>query len=158
VGPPFTVVIVGAGAYGAYLAAKLVQLHASARVLVLEAGPLLVTEHGVSYWRYTTTNGFERRAKVSGEYHLGVSVEACGGGPNNGIDVIALHRDLVGTEKQWGVDVLAASCTTSTNAPVNDPTYKSGITCTVWDRAGTQSVVEGEWIATRPNYQLNIGD
>lgn len=44
--------------------------------------------HGLSYWCYATTDGFHRRAKASGEYHLGVSVEACGG-PNNGIDVIA---------------------------------------------------------------------
>jgi choline dehydrogenase-like flavoprotein len=44
-GPPFTVVVVGSGAYGSYLAAKLVQRHPDARVLVLEAGPFLVTEH-----------------------------------------------------------------------------------------------------------------
>jgi hypothetical protein len=69
-----------------------------------------------------------------------------------------LHRDLVSTEQQWGIDVTDASCTTSTNAPVNDPTYKSGLTCTVWGQSGTQSIVTGTWIATRPNYQLNIGD
>jgi hypothetical protein len=44
-GPPFTVVIVGSGAYGSYLATKLVRLHPAARVLVLEAGPFLVSEH-----------------------------------------------------------------------------------------------------------------
>ncbi|WP_211268554.1 GMC family oxidoreductase [Actinoplanes subtropicus] len=44
-GPPFTAVIVGSGAYGGYLAAKLFRLRPSARVLVLEAGPFLVSEH-----------------------------------------------------------------------------------------------------------------
>jgi choline dehydrogenase-like flavoprotein len=41
----FDVVIVGSGAYGAYLAAKLFRLSDSLRVLVLEAGPFLVSEH-----------------------------------------------------------------------------------------------------------------
>lgn len=44
-GPPFTVVVVGSGAYGGYLAAKVAQFHPDARVLVLEAGPFLVSEH-----------------------------------------------------------------------------------------------------------------
>lgn len=44
-GPPFTVVIIGSGAYGSYLAAKVVQRHPAARVLVVEAGPFLVPEH-----------------------------------------------------------------------------------------------------------------
>ncbi|MDQ1745071.1 MAG: hypothetical protein QOE23_3410 [Pseudonocardiales bacterium] len=44
-GPPFTVIVVGSGAYGAYLAAKVVALHPASRVLVLEAGPFLVSEH-----------------------------------------------------------------------------------------------------------------
>jgi len=44
-GPPFTTVIVGAGAYGAYLAAVLRRARPSARVLVLDAGSFLVGEH-----------------------------------------------------------------------------------------------------------------
>ena len=40
-GPPFTVIVVGSGAYGGYLAAKVVDFHPAARVLVLEAGPFL---------------------------------------------------------------------------------------------------------------------
>jgi choline dehydrogenase-like flavoprotein len=44
-GPPFTVVVVGAGAYGAYLAAAVHRQRPAARVLVLDAGGLLVTEH-----------------------------------------------------------------------------------------------------------------
>lgn len=44
-GPPFNVVIIGAGAYGAYCAARIHRRHRGARVLVLEAGSLLVSEH-----------------------------------------------------------------------------------------------------------------
>ena len=44
-GPPFTVIVVGSGAYGGYLAAKAATLHPGARVLVLEAGPFLLSEH-----------------------------------------------------------------------------------------------------------------
>ena len=44
-GPPFSAVIVGAGMYGAYLAAKLFRQDGAARILVLDAGPFLVSEH-----------------------------------------------------------------------------------------------------------------
>jgi GMC oxidoreductase len=44
-GPPFTLIIVGSGAYGGYLAAKVFDFHPNARVLLLEAGPYLVGEH-----------------------------------------------------------------------------------------------------------------
>lgn len=44
-GPPFSAVIVGAGMYGAYLAAKLFRQNGAARILVLDAGPFLVSEH-----------------------------------------------------------------------------------------------------------------
>lgn len=44
-GPPFTVVIVGSGMYGGYLATKLLERQPDARILVLEAGPYLVSEH-----------------------------------------------------------------------------------------------------------------
>src|SRR5687767_7163719 len=44
-GPPFTAVIVGAGMYGAYCAAKLFRRSPTARVLLLDAGRFLVSEH-----------------------------------------------------------------------------------------------------------------
>jgi hypothetical protein len=44
-GPPFTAVVIGAGMYGAYVAARLVRRNANARVLVLDAGRFLVSEH-----------------------------------------------------------------------------------------------------------------
>jgi hypothetical protein len=44
-GPPFTVVVVGAGMYGAYCATKIVRLNPAARVLLLDAGRFLVSEH-----------------------------------------------------------------------------------------------------------------
>ena len=44
-GPPFTAVVVGAGMYGAYCATKIVRLDPTARVLLLDAGRFLVSEH-----------------------------------------------------------------------------------------------------------------
>lgn len=44
-GAPFTTVVVGGGAYGAHLAAALYRARPTARVLLLDAGSLLVPEH-----------------------------------------------------------------------------------------------------------------
>jgi choline dehydrogenase-like flavoprotein len=44
-GPPFSAVVVGAGMYGAYCATKLYRQHPGKRVLVLDAGRFLVSEH-----------------------------------------------------------------------------------------------------------------
>ena len=44
-GAPFSAVIIGAGAYGAYCAARLYRNRPNKRVLLLDAGSLLVTEH-----------------------------------------------------------------------------------------------------------------
>jgi hypothetical protein len=44
-GQPFSVVIVGAGAYGAYLAAKVFRRRPNKRILLLDAGSWLVSEH-----------------------------------------------------------------------------------------------------------------
>lgn len=44
-GAPFDAVVLGAGMFGAYCAQKIYRRGAGKRVLVLEAGPLLVTEH-----------------------------------------------------------------------------------------------------------------
>lgn len=44
-GAPFDAVVAGAGMCGSYCAAKIVRLHPGKRVLVLDAGDFLVTEH-----------------------------------------------------------------------------------------------------------------
>jgi choline dehydrogenase-like flavoprotein len=44
-GAPFAAVVVGAGMYGAYCAAKIFRRHPGKRVLLLDAGRFLVTEH-----------------------------------------------------------------------------------------------------------------
>jgi hypothetical protein len=44
-GPPFAAVVVGAGLYGAYCAAKIYRRHPGRRVLLLDAGRFLVPEH-----------------------------------------------------------------------------------------------------------------
>lgn len=44
-GPPFSTVVIGAGMFGAYCAAKIFRRDPTARVLVLDAGRFLVSEH-----------------------------------------------------------------------------------------------------------------
>lgn len=44
-GPPFTAIVVGAGMYGAYCAARIFRQDPSERVLLLDAGRFLVSEH-----------------------------------------------------------------------------------------------------------------
>jgi hypothetical protein len=44
-GAPLSAVVVGAGMYGAYCAAKIFRRHAAKRVLLLDAGRFMVTEH-----------------------------------------------------------------------------------------------------------------
>ena len=44
-GAPFAAIVVGAGMYGAYCAAKIFRRHLSKRVLLLDAGRFLVSEH-----------------------------------------------------------------------------------------------------------------
>ena len=44
-GAPFSAIVVGAGMYGAYCAAKIFRRHPSKRVLLLDAGRFLVSEH-----------------------------------------------------------------------------------------------------------------
>ena len=44
-GPPFAAIVIGAGMYGAYCAAKIFRGHPSKRVLLLDAGRFLVSEH-----------------------------------------------------------------------------------------------------------------
>jgi hypothetical protein len=44
-GAPFSAVVVGAGMYGAYCATKIFRRHPGKRVLLLDAGPFLVSEH-----------------------------------------------------------------------------------------------------------------
>jgi hypothetical protein len=44
-GPPFTAIVVGAGMYGAYCASKVFRRSAQARILLLDAGRFLVSEH-----------------------------------------------------------------------------------------------------------------
>ena len=41
----FDVIVIGSGMYGGYCAAKINKLHPNLRVLVLEAGPFLISEH-----------------------------------------------------------------------------------------------------------------
>lgn len=44
-GAPFSAIVIGAGMYGAYCAAKIFRLHPGKRVLLLDAGRFMVSEH-----------------------------------------------------------------------------------------------------------------
>jgi hypothetical protein len=44
-GAPFSAIVIGAGMYGAYCAEKIYRRHANKRVLLLDAGRFMVSEH-----------------------------------------------------------------------------------------------------------------
>jgi choline dehydrogenase-like flavoprotein len=96
-GPPFDVVIVGAGAYGAYLAAALYRARPAARVLVLDAGSYLVGEHVQNLGRI----GLEVPAPVGED--PGVARELVWGLPWRGnVDFPGLAYCLGGKSLYWG--------------------------------------------------------
>lgn len=79
-GPPFTAVIVGAGMYGAYLAAKLARADAGARVLLLDAGRVTVPEHVQNLGRI----GLDVPAPIAPASDPGVAREVVWGMPWRG--------------------------------------------------------------------------
>jgi len=114
--------------------------------------------HGLTRWRYTPTSGGKQRvALASGEYHLGVVTESCGG-LSNGIDVRRMHADVIDQMQSWGVKVTALTCASASKAPVDAPTNTSKNTCTLWNEKGHQSTTEVDYSPTPPHYVTNIGD
>jgi choline dehydrogenase-like flavoprotein len=96
-GPPFTTVVVGAGAYGAYLAATLHRAQASARILMLDAGSLLVAEHVQNLGRI----GFDVPAPV--DQDPGIARELIWGLPWRGnVEFPGLAYCLGGKSLYWG--------------------------------------------------------
>lgn len=96
-GPPFTAVVVGAGAYGAYLAAALHRARAGARVLLLDAGSFLVGEHMQNLGRI----GFDVPAPIGQD--PGVSRELVWGLPWRGnVEFPGLAYCLGGKSLYWG--------------------------------------------------------
>jgi choline dehydrogenase-like flavoprotein len=96
-GPPFTAVVVGAGAYGAYLAAALHRARAGARILLLDAGSFLVGEHMQNLGRI----GFDVPAPIGQD--PAVSRELVWGLPWRGnVEFPGLAYCLGGKSLYWG--------------------------------------------------------
>ncbi|WP_017555611.1 GMC oxidoreductase [Nocardiopsis baichengensis] len=79
-GPPFSAVIAGAGAYGAYLAVRIRRARPGARVLLLDAGGLLIPEHVQNMGRL----GLDVPAPIPPEQDPGAPREAVWGLPWRG--------------------------------------------------------------------------
>ncbi len=96
-GSPFNVVVVGAGAYGAYFAAALHRSRPTARVLLLDAGSFLVAEHVQNLGRI----GFDVPAPVGQD--PGVARELVWGLPWRGnVEFPGLAYCLGGKSLYWG--------------------------------------------------------
>jgi len=98
-GPPFSVVIVGAGAYGAYLAAKVFRRRPNKRILLLDAGSLLVSEHVQNLGRL----GFDPPAPIPPASDPGVARSIVWGLPWRGnVDFPGLAYCAGGKSIYWG--------------------------------------------------------
>lgn len=86
-GVAFDAVVIGAGMFGAYCAEKIYRLGPNLRVLVLDAGPLLVTEH------------------VQNLARIGLNAAGPKKDPSKSFDVpVAVNADDPGTrERVWGI-------------------------------------------------------
>jgi choline dehydrogenase-like flavoprotein len=98
-GPPFTAVVVGGGMYGAYCATKIVRRDPSARVLLLDAGRFLVSEHVQNL----ANIGFNVPSPMSPANDPGVARELVWGLPWRGnVDFPGLAYCTGGKSIYWG--------------------------------------------------------
>jgi choline dehydrogenase-like flavoprotein len=96
-GPPFTAMVIGAGAYGAYFAVALHRSRPAARVLVLDAGSFLVGEHVQNLGRI----GLDVPAPIG--HDPGVARELVWGLPWRGnVEFPGLAYCLGGKSLYWG--------------------------------------------------------
>ena len=98
-GPLFSVVIVGAGAYGAYLAAKVFRRRPNKRILLLDAGSLLASEHVQNLGRV----GFDPPPPIPPASDPGVAQSIVWGLPWRGnVDFPGLAYCAGGKSIYWG--------------------------------------------------------
>lgn len=98
-GSPFSAVIIGAGAYGAYCANKLFRNRPNKRFLVLDAGSLLIPEHVQNLGRV----GFNVPAPIPPASDPGVARELVWGLPWRGsVDFPGLAYCAGGKSIYWG--------------------------------------------------------
>ena len=96
---PFSAVVVGAGAYGAYCAVQIRRAHPTARVLVLDAGSYLVGEHVQNLGDL----GLNVPAPIMPSADLGVAREQVWGLPWRGnVEFPGLAYCLGGKSVYWG--------------------------------------------------------
>lgn len=97
-GPPFDVIVIGAGMYGAYCAAKLFRL-SQRRVLVIEAGPFLAPQHVQNL----PNIGFNVPADIPPEQDPGVARDLVWGIPWRGnVTFPGLAYCVGGKSLYWG--------------------------------------------------------
>jgi len=98
-GAPFSAVVIGAGMYGAYCATKIFRRHATKRVLLLDAGRFLVTEHVQNLARI----GLNVAAPIDPASDPGVARELVWGLPWRGnVQFPGLAYCLGGKSLFWG--------------------------------------------------------
>jgi len=98
-GAPFDVVVIGAGMYGAYCAAKINRLRPSKRILVVEAGSFLVSEHVQNLARI----GLNVPSAISPAADSGVARDLVWGMPWRGnVDFPGLAYCVGGKSIYWG--------------------------------------------------------
>jgi choline dehydrogenase-like flavoprotein len=98
-GPAFSAVVVGAGAYGAYCAAKIYRNNPAARVLLLDAGSFLVSEHVQNLGRI----GLDVPAPIPPASDPGVARALVWGLPWRGnVDFPGLAYCIGGKSLYWG--------------------------------------------------------
>jgi choline dehydrogenase-like flavoprotein len=98
-GAPFAAVIIGAGAYGAYCAAKIYRHHPNKRVLLLDAGSLLISEHVQNLGRV----GFDVPAPIPPASDPGVARSLVWGLPWRGnVEFPGLAYCAGGKSIYWG--------------------------------------------------------
>lgn len=98
-GAPFSMVVIGAGMYGAYCAAKLYHRHPSKRILLLDAGRFLVSEHVQNLGRM----GLNVAAPIFPASDPGVARERVWGIPWRGnVDFPGLAYCIGGKSIYWG--------------------------------------------------------
>jgi len=97
--PPFTAVVVGAGMYGAYCAVKLFRRKPNTRVLLLDAGRFLVSEHVQNLARV----GLNVASPITPSQDPGVARELVWGLPWRGnVDFPGLAYCTGGKSIYWG--------------------------------------------------------
>jgi choline dehydrogenase-like flavoprotein len=168
-GPPFSAIVVGAGMYGAYCAAKIFRLNPGKRVLLLDAGRFMVTEHVQNLARL----GLNVPSPIAPTNDPGIARELVWGLPWRGnVDFPGLAYCTGGKSIYWGGwsprltagDLVhwPASTVTYLNAHYTDVESETGVVpATDFIFGELNDVIRARCIAAAavtPNLEAGIGD